>query len=86
MQANSSDMRTTVDIPDEYRAKLLEIAAARGEKGFSRLVREALARYLDEEEGRVRRAEAATAVLGTLDDREAEALEASVQRLRERWR
>ncbi|MBI4538047.1 MAG: ribbon-helix-helix protein, CopG family [Gemmatimonadetes bacterium] len=79
-------MRTTVEIPDEYRAKLLELAARRGEKGFSRLVEEAVARYLEAEERRAELAREAILVLGTLDDAEAEALEASVRALRARWR
>ena len=41
-------MRTTVEIDDVYRAKLLELAARRGEKGFSRIIDEALHNYLDE--------------------------------------
>jgi predicted DNA-binding protein len=39
-------MRTTIEIPDDQRARLLELAARRGEKGFSALVREALELYL----------------------------------------
>ena len=35
-------MRTTVEITDAQRAGLLELAARRGEKGFSRLVQEAV--------------------------------------------
>jgi metal-responsive CopG/Arc/MetJ family transcriptional regulator len=79
-------MRTTVELPDEIRAKLLEMAARRGERGFSGIVEEALERYLAEEERRRERAEAARSVLGTLDDEEADALLASVRRLRDRWR
>ena len=79
-------MRTTVELPDEIRARLLEMAARRGERGFSGLVEEALERYLAEEERRRERAETARSVLGTLDDEEAEALVESVRRLRDRWR
>jgi metal-responsive CopG/Arc/MetJ family transcriptional regulator len=79
-------MRTTVELPDEIRAKLLEMAARRGERGFSGIVEEALERYLAEEERRRERADAARSVLGTLDDEEAEALLESVRRLRDRWR
>src|SRR3972149_4767993 len=43
-------MRTTVEITDEQRARLLELAARRGEKGFSKLVQEALERFIDEVE------------------------------------
>jgi len=41
-------VRTTVEISDAQRAALLKLAAERGEKGFSRLVGEALDRYLAE--------------------------------------
>jgi len=39
-------MRTTVEITPEQRARLLELAARQGRKGFSHLVREALETYL----------------------------------------
>jgi metal-responsive CopG/Arc/MetJ family transcriptional regulator len=81
-----SAMRTTVDIPDEQRAKLLKLAAQRGEKGFSRLIQEALDQYLDEEDQREQRIRDAISVLGTLDAEEAEGLDESVRRLRETWR
>ena len=35
-------MRTTVEINDRFRARLLQIAAERGEKGFSGMLEEAL--------------------------------------------
>jgi hypothetical protein len=35
-------MRTTIEMKPEHRAKLLELAAHRGAKGFSQLVSEAL--------------------------------------------
>lgn len=79
-------MRTTVELPDEIRARLLEMAARRGERGFSGIVEEALERYLADEERRRERAAAARSVLGTLDDEEADALLESVRRLRDRWR
>lgn len=79
-------MRTTVELSDEIRAKLLEVAARRGERGFSALVEEALERYFDEEERRRRRAEEARTVLGSMNDEDAEDLRDSVRRLRERWR
>ncbi len=52
-------MRTTVELTDEVRARLLEVAARKGAKGFSHLVQEALEGYLsdlDSENERVRRA------------------------------
>jgi predicted transcriptional regulator len=79
-------MRTTVELSDAVRARLLELAARRGERGFSALVEEALERYLEDEEGRRRQAEHAKALIGTLSERDADELEASVRTLRELWR
>ena len=79
-------MRTTVELSDETRARLLRLAARRGEKGFSALVEEALARYLDEEEARREHARRARAVIGAMDDDDARALEDAVSELRARWR
>jgi len=79
-------MRTTVDIPDEHRARLLELAARRGEKGFSRIVQEALDAYLAsvgaQEDARGR----ALALQGTLSDEDAEAMLATSRSLRGHWR
>jgi hypothetical protein len=41
-------MRTTVEINDEHRARLLQLAARRGDKGFSHILAEAIERYLAE--------------------------------------
>jgi hypothetical protein len=79
-------MRTTVEITAEQRARLLQLAARRGEKGFSRLVQEAIDRYLSVEIERKERIEAAVAVLGTVSAKSADAMQISVEDLRGRWR
>lgn len=79
-------MRTTIELPDELRARLLALAARRGENGFSHLVQEALTRYLDELERRDELARKAKSAIGSLSDRDAEALESSVRSLRGSWR
>lgn len=79
-------MRTTIEIPDEQRAKLLEIAARRGEKGFSKLVQEALELYLEEIAAREQRVNEALSAIGSLDDEGAQELRESVRHVRERWR
>lgn len=79
-------MRTTVDISDAQRAKLLELAARRGEKGFSRLVQEALDRFLADESARDERIKRALGLAGTLDDKAADALEKAVREIRGSWR
>lgn len=75
-------MRTTVELSDEIRAKLLELAARRGERGFSALVEEALEGYLRDEERRRHEAEKALGVIGRMDETDARELEESVRKLR----
>ena len=79
-------MRTTIELPNSLRAKLLELAARRGEKGFSGIVREAIERYLDSLGARDEELRRAESLLGGLSDADADQLEASVRRLREHWR
>ncbi len=79
-------MRTTVEIPDVQRAGLLELATRRGEKGFSRLVQEAVAMYLEAQPRQDEKVQAALAAIGTLDDEAAEQLAASVRQIRGSWR
>ena len=79
-------MRTTIEITDEQRARLLDAAARRGEKGFSSVVQEALAQYFDGEEERRDTVRKALGVLGSLGAEEADQLERSVGELRRSWR
>jgi metal-responsive CopG/Arc/MetJ family transcriptional regulator len=79
-------MRTTVEIDDRQRAELLKLAAQRGEKGFSGIVREAIEVYLKQHRAKRELVAEALKLKGTFSDAEADALEASVRQLRERWR
>jgi len=79
-------MRTTVEINDEQRAELLKLAAQRGEKGFSSLVREALDLFLRQHRARREAVAQALKLKGSFNDDEADALESSVHRLRDKWR
>lgn len=79
-------MRTTIELSDEHRAQLMALAAERGTRGFSELVREAIEHYLTENAARQDRVAAALRVLGTLSDEEAQDLDDSVSRLRGTWR
>jgi hypothetical protein len=79
-------MRTTVEIDDSQRAELLKLAAQRGEKGFSAIVREALDLYLRQHRAKRDIVARALQLRGSLSDAEADALEASVRELRDRWR
>jgi Ribbon-helix-helix protein, copG family len=79
-------MRTTVEIDDSQRAELLKLAAQRGEKGFSGIVREALDFYIKRHRGKREVVAQALKLQGSFSDSEADALQASVRQLRERWR
>ena len=79
-------MRTTVDISPEQRARLMELAARRGEKGFSKLVQQALDAYLKSQAGEEDKRRRALMLKGALDSREAEQLREATREIRESWR
>lgn len=81
-------MRTTIEISDDLRARLVALAARRGARGFSRIVQEALESFLasDGDAERARRVTAALSALGSLPAGSASAMRGRVRRLRGRWR
>jgi hypothetical protein len=79
-------MRTTVEIRDDQRAKLLELAGRRGEKGFSHIVEEALDRYFAADEGKGERIRRALEAIGSLDAAAADRLAEDARRIRDTWR
>ena len=79
-------MRTTIELDDEHRAKLLEISARRGEKGFSGIIGEALDAYLDSLEAAAASRKAALRLKGVLSAADAEALRRESDALRRSWR
>jgi DNA anti-recombination protein RmuC len=79
-------MRTTIEITNAQRAALLELAAKRGEKGFSRLVQQAIDHMLTEESSRHEQIARALDLAGSFSDRSADALEKAVGRIRGTWR
>jgi predicted transcriptional regulator len=79
-------MRTTIEMNAEHRARLMEMAARRGEKGFSNLVAEAIEDFLDREKERTERRRRVLQMRGTLSSKEADRLRQHVAGLRENWR
>jgi len=79
-------MRTTVEIDDAQRAELLKLAAQRGEKGFSSVIREAVDLYIRQHRAKKEAVAQALNVQGSFSDEEADALVASVRELRGNWR
>lgn len=79
-------MRTTIELSSEHRARLLDIAARRHEKGFSSIIAEAVAEYLVRRDDSGETKERALAVRGCLTADEAAALKAATTDLRGSWR
>jgi hypothetical protein len=79
-------MRTTIEISPEHRARLMELAARRGEKGFSKLVKQALDAYLRSQTGEEKKRRRALMLKGALDSRDAERLRETTREIRESWR
>jgi hypothetical protein len=79
-------MRTTIEIKDDQRAKLLEIAARRGEKGFSKIIGEAIEMYLESAGAGESLRRTALRLRGKLGRREAERLREETTRIRGSWR
>jgi hypothetical protein len=79
-------VRTTIELKPEHRAKLLEIAARRGEKGFSSVIAEAVEAYLEDAAGSGRLRRRALALRGAISRTEADRLRRDTAALREHWR
>jgi hypothetical protein len=70
----------------EHRARILELAANRGEKGFSAVVAETLDRYLEAQGGRTNAIRSALALKGSIREAEAAGLLSRTQGIRANWR
>ena len=79
-------MRTTIEMKPEHRARVLELAANRGEKGFSTVVAEALEQYLDAQNRRADAIQSALALKGCMRETEAEGLLIRTRKIRANWR
>ena len=79
-------MRTTIEMKPEHRARILELAANRGEKGFSTVIAEALDLYLADQEGRADAIQKALALKGSMSEAEADGLLARTRQTRANWR
>ena len=83
---NGTGMRTTIEMKPAHRARLLEIAARRGEKGFSSVVEEAIEAFLQDQARQEEVRERALRTAGSLRSHEASELRRRVAQVRSRWR
>ena len=79
-------MRTTIEMNPEHRARLLEIAARRGKKGFSGVVAEAIESYLVHQDALREKQKKAQKLKGSLKEEEADSLREKIRDLRRSWR
>ncbi|MBI3209701.1 MAG: hypothetical protein HYZ37_12485 [Candidatus Solibacter usitatus] len=80
-------MRTTIEIKPEHREKLAGLAASRGERGFSKIIGEALENYLQSLKSNKKDAERLEELAGSISPEEAEAMQKLVRECREEpWR
>ncbi|NPV78709.1 MAG: ribbon-helix-helix protein, CopG family [Firmicutes bacterium] len=79
-------MRTTIDIDNELRAKLLALAARAGLRGYSEIVRQAIEEYIARHESRQDDLEEVLNLRGSLSNEEAKAATEAVKEFWERWK
>ena len=79
-------MRTTIEMKPEHRARVLELAASRGDKGFSSVVAEAVELYLETQSGRMDAIKSALALKGSMKRTEADGLLTRTLSIRANWR
>jgi hypothetical protein len=79
-------MRTTIEMKDEHRAALLEIAARRRLKGFSAVVEDAIETYLAADARSRTRRRSALALKGSLSRVEGQRFRREADALRQSWR
>ena len=79
-------MRTTIELKGAHRARLLELAARRGEKGFSSVIAEAIEEHLRRVASAGEARARALQLRGRLSEKEATQLRGTADALRESWR
>ena len=79
-------MRTTIEIKPEHRARLLDLAARRGHKGFSKIVEEDLDAYLKAQAAGNQTRKRALSLQGAFSAKEARALRDATGEMRASWR
>jgi len=78
-------VRTTIELDNESRAKLMALAAKRGLRGYSELVQEAVTEYLAKEEQREQAVQEVMELSGSLSADEAKQVEERIEATWKRW-
>jgi metal-responsive CopG/Arc/MetJ family transcriptional regulator len=86
MLAEVGKMRTTVEIPDELRAELLALAAKRGLRGYSEIVKEAIVIYLKQLKREKQVKKQILKLEGIWADEDADKISKSIESAWSRWK
>jgi metal-responsive CopG/Arc/MetJ family transcriptional regulator len=78
-------MRTTVVLSDELIAALHALAIRRGERGYSKVMEEAVSTYLRDQKKRQRDLRAILDIEGSWSEEEAEEVRRNLQEARKNW-
>lgn len=79
-------MRTTVVLPDELIAALHALAIRRGERGYSKVMEEAVSTYLRDQTKRRRDLKAILEMEGSWSSEESEEVRKNLREARKNWR
>jgi len=79
-------VRTTIEISNELRAKLLALAARKGLRGYSEIVREAVEEYIARQDKKQEALEKVLKLKGSLTSEEADAAEKTIREFWDRWK
>lgn len=86
MHVHHCGMRTTIELDDRIRQALIRRAAERGDKGYSKIINEAVAAYLEIDQAELaRRSEGIRNMKGAISNETARWLHESVREVREQW-
>ena len=82
----AQSMRTTIELDDEHRARLMELAARRRLKGYSLIVQEAVDQYLKRGVSPAPGLKEFRKLRGSVSREQAEHLRSVASRVRASWR
>ncbi len=79
-------MRTTVELSEDMIAALHALSVTKGYRGYSKLLREAVARYLEENEKKELSLSVLMKMRGSWNAKEAAAVKNRLEEIRKNWR
>jgi metal-responsive CopG/Arc/MetJ family transcriptional regulator len=79
-------MRTTIELSNDHRSSLHSLAARRGLRGYSKLIREAVDLYIQEMNAKEGSAEHLLSMRGSWNKEDARAFQKKLREIRKNWK